>query len=288
VKTATVVLPAGKLAALSADPDVESISLDRPLRASLDYTPETVSRHIAEQYGFDGRGIGVAIVDSGIRTSKDFNNPVTGKSRIVYQESFVPCPNSTTSSPSVTKPVETMTSLETSDSTTSSQSSSCSSQKSPNDLFGHGTHVAGIIGGAGQNSTGASYTYRIRGIVPRVNIVNLRALDENGRGHDHTVNAAINRAIQLKKTYNIRVLNLSLGRPVSESYLTDPLAQAVKAAWDAGIVVVCAAGNRGRDNSAGTQGYGTISTPGNGPWVITLGAMKTQNNATRADDTMAS
>lgn len=298
VKTATVVLPARGLAALSKDPDVESISLDRPLRASLDYTPETVSSHIAEQYGFDGRGIAVAIIDSGIRNSKDFNDPVTGKSRIVYNESFVPCPDAITSAPSVSQPVETMTSVSTSTTdssgttsstttTSSSSSSSCSSQKSAVDAFGHGTHVAGIIGGAGQNSSGPGYTHRIRGIAPRANIVNLRALDEQGRGYDQSVIAAINRAIELKNIYNIRVMNLSLGRPVSESYLTDPLAQAVKAAWDAGIVVVCAAGNRGRDNSMGTQGYGTISTPGNSPWVITVGAMKTQNNPTRADDTMA-
>ncbi len=52
----------------------------------------------------------------------------------------------------------------------------------------------------------------------------------------------LNRAIELKDTYNIRVVNLSLGRPVYESYQDDPLCQAVEAAWKAGIVVVAAAG----------------------------------------------
>ena len=44
-------------------------------------------------------------------------------------------------------------------------------------------------------------------------LINLRVLDANGSGQDSTVIAAIQRAIQLKSTYNIRVINLSLGRP---------------------------------------------------------------------------
>ena len=59
-----------------------------------------------------------------------------------------------------------------------------------------------------------------------------------------------------------------------ESYTTDPLCQAVERAWQAGIVVVVAAGNNGRDNSQNTNGYGTIASPGNDPYVITVGAMK--------------
>ena len=46
----------------------------------------------------------------------------------------------------------------------------------------------------------------------------------------------------------------------------------MESAWKAGIVVVVAAGNNGRDNSQGTQGYGTITSPGNDPDVITVGA----------------
>jgi len=88
--------------------------------------------------------------------------------------------------------------------------------------------------------------------------------------------SAIQEAIQLKSMYNIRVINLSLslGRPVFESYKLDPLCQAVEAAWKTGIVVVVAAGNSGRDNSQGTNGYATITSPGNDPYVITVGAMK--------------
>lgn len=99
---------------------------------------------------------------------------------------------------------------------------------------------------------------------------------------------AIDAAIALKNLYNIRVINLSLGRPVYESYTQDPLCHAVESAWKAGIVVVVAAGNDGRDNTFGEQGYGTINAPGNDPYVITVGAMKTEGTYTRADDLIAS
>ena len=81
---------------------------------------------------------------------------------------------------------------------------------------------------------------------------------------------------------------MSLGRPVHESYLVDPLCKAVEKAWQAGIVVVVAAGNEGRNNSVGNQGYATITSTGNDPYVITVGAMKTMATANRGDDLIAS
>ena len=107
-------------------------------------------------------------------------------------------------------------------------------------------------------------------------------------GTDSQVIAAIQRAIQLKTQYNIRVINLSLGRAVFESYTVDPLDQAVEQAWAAGIVVVVAAGNNGRDNSMGTNGFATIGSPANDPAVITVGATRTFNTPTRNDDAIAS
>jgi serine protease AprX len=73
---------------------------------------------------------------------------------------------------------------------------------------------------------------------------------------------------------------------VYESYKHDPLCQAVERAWKAGIVVVVAAGNDGR--YLPTNGYGTINSPGNDPYVITVGAMKTMDTLSRADDQIAS
>ena len=150
---------------------------------------------------------------------------------------------------------------------------------SAGDWYGHGTHVAGAI-----VNSGTSYG----GLASGVKIISLKVLDDRGVGQDSWVIAAITHAISLKATYNIRVLNLSVGRPVMESYKTDPLCQAVEQAWKAGIVVVVAAGNNGRDNSQNTNGYGTITSPGNDPYVITVGAMKTNGTTSRTDDTIAS
>ncbi|MBY0507345.1 MAG: S8 family peptidase [Bryobacteraceae bacterium] len=155
------------------------------------------------------------------------------------------------------------------------------------DAYGHGTHVAGIIAGNGAMSTGTGNTSTIAGIAPRVNIVNLKVLNDTGIGSDTSVIAGINRAIELRTRFNIRIINLSLGRPVFESFRRDPLCRAVEAAWRAGIVVVVAAGNNGRDNTFGTNGYGTIGVPGNSPFVITVGAMKTQGTISRGDDEIA-
>src|SRR5260370_16196259 len=79
-------------------------------------------------------------------------------------------------------------------------------------------------------------------------------------------------------------MNLSLGRGVYESASLDPLCQAVEQAWKAGIVVVVAAGNHGRLNTYGNNGYGTITAPGNDPYVITVGAMNTIGTPDRPDD----
>lgn len=156
------------------------------------------------------------------------------------------------------------------------------------DLYGHGTHVAGIIAGNGAASTGPAYSYTFHGIAPGVNLINLRALDQNGSGSDSQVIAAIETAIQLKDTYNIRVISLSVGRGVFESYTLDPLCQAVEQAWASGIVVVVSAGNNGRNDSIDPNGYGTVTSPGNDPYIITVGAMNTLGTPDRTDDVPAS
>ncbi len=152
------------------------------------------------------------------------------------------------------------------------------------DQCGHGTHVAGIIAGDGAASADPQKCYRhFYGIAPKAGLVDVRVLDKNGQTDVSTVIAGIQWVTAHKNAYGIRVLNLSLGHPVGESYTTDPLCQAVESAWKDGIVVVCAAGNNGRLNEVNTAGldnegwgtaYGSINSPGNDPSVITVGAMK--------------
>lgn len=83
----------------------------------------------------------------------------------------------------------------------------------------------------------------------------------------------------MKTTYNIRIINLSLGRRILESYTKHPLCQAVDRAW--------AAGNRGRDNSLDTNGYRTTGSPANEPYVTTVGPTRNTETATPTDDLVA-
>jgi len=116
--------------------------------------------------------------------------------------------------------------------------------------------------------------------------VSLKALDQNGRGVISNVIAALDWTVTNKALYNLRVINLSVGAAVTESYKTDPLTLAAKRAVDAGIVVVTAAGNLGK-NSLGQTQYGAIGAPGNAPWVITVGAYSHEGTVWRSDDVMA-
>jgi serine protease AprX len=130
----------------------------------------------------------------------------------------------------------------------------------PRDPNGHGTHVAGIIANTEKGSDG-----HWNGVAPGVKLVGVRVLDENGAGTYDQVIRGIQWVIDHKDQYGIRVMNLSLVSPVQSPYWADPLNQAVMKAWQAGIVVVVAAGNGG-------PGALSIGVPGNNPYVVTVGA----------------
>ncbi len=89
-----------------------------------------------------------------------------------------------------------------------------------------------------------------------------------------------------RDTLDIGVVNLSVATGVYESYNLDPLTLAAQHAVKAGIVVVAAAGNNGRDQQ-GRVHYGGITAPGNAPWVITAGASSHMGSTARGDDTIA-
>lgn len=243
-------LDGNAIQSLSNQSNVVYISRDRSLSLMADTPGPSVNAPAAWNANYTGAGIGVALIDSGVNPHTDlFSTGWFPSSRVVYNKSFL-------------------------------------SISSASDQYGHGTHIAGLIAGNGTSSTGWQYSRTFKGIAPGAKIVNLRVLDSNGAGTDSAVINAIQTAISLKSTYNIRVINLSLGRGVYESYKLDPLCRAVEQAWKAGIVVVVAAGNDGR--FLPTDGYGTITSPGNDPYAITVGAMKTMDTPSRADDLIAS
>ncbi|MEZ4862051.1 MAG: S8 family serine peptidase [Caldilineaceae bacterium] len=186
-----------------------------------------------------GAGIGVAVVDSGINNHPDLKIAGSNTSRIVSAVDF-------------------------------------SHSGNTNDSYGHGTHVAGIIGGNGATSNGVRV-----GVAPQVNLINVKVSNANGVSYISDVIQSLYWVYQNKSAYNIRVVNLSMNSVVPESYHFSPLSVAVELLWFNGIVVVVAAGNNGTGN-----GPVTLYPPANDPFVITVGATDQVGTATISDDTV--
>jgi serine protease AprX len=239
------IVPNVALALLAENPAIERISLDRIAVGANERTGATVgAAKIRQQLGLDGSGIGIAVVDSGVAYHDDLAD-ASGPQRIDRFVDFV------------------------------------GGQSVPYDDYGHGTHVAGIIAGNGNDSDG-----KRTGIAPAARLIVLKALDGSGVGRISDVIAAIEYAIANRDALNIRVINLSIAAGVYESYDDDPLTVAALDAVRAGIVVVAAAGNNGISPEGYTR-YGGITAPGNAPWVLTVGGSSHMGSANRADDVMA-
>jgi subtilisin family serine protease len=246
-------LPNGLIKQLAARPETFRIHDDRPTQAHNYRTSVTVGATVVRSLlGYKGDGVGIAVIDSGVAAWHD------DLTRGGVSQLF-PYGNQR-----VAKFVDFV-----------------NGRTLPYDDNGHGTHVSGIIGGNGYDSFGEK-----AGIAPNANIVSLKVLDGNGQGSISNVIAALNWVATNYQAYNIRVVNLSVGAPIRESYWTDPLTLACKRVEELGITVVTAAGNRG-NNAAGQLMYGGITAPGNAPWVLTVGASSTQGTLTRSDDVMA-
>jgi serine protease AprX len=187
-----------------------------------------------------GQGVTVAVVDSGIAEEEDFKD-AKGTSRILTHVSFV------------------------------------SDSKLPDDFYGHGTHVAGLIAGNGNISN-----QQYMGIAPQANLVDVKVLDDKGQGFTSDVVAGLEWVYNNAEQYNIRVVNLSLNSSVAESYRTSALSAALELLWFKGITVVVAAGNNGSSQP------GILYPPANDPYLIAVGASDDKDTASIGDDTLAS
>ena len=246
-----------EIARLAADAHTGHISPDLPVRtfdagAYVDYAMQATGADFALANGhLNGQNVTVAVVDTGIY----LHNDLSPASRVAGWVDLV------------------------------------NNQPLPYDDNGHGTHVAGLVAGNGAVSAQYGYNAFMGRLAPQANLVGVKVLDASGGGSVSTVIAGIDWCVAHKNNANIRILNLSIGHPVGESYKTDPLCQACERAWKAGITVVCAAGNYGRsvpsDQYSAPQ-LGSITSPGNDPYVITVGAMNTRGTIERADDIVCS
>lgn len=143
------------------------------------------------------------------------------------------------------------------------------------DRYGHGTHMAGIIAGDGALSGG-----RWSGVAPDVDLVSVKVAGWDGATDVSAVLAGLQWIASHKTSHDIRVLNLSFTTDSKSSYSHDPLNFAVERLWQAGIVVIVAAGNRG-------SGDKTIGKPGDDPYVLTVGAADLRDTSDRSDDVVA-
>ncbi|MDQ1424057.1 MAG: serine protease AprX [Acidimicrobiaceae bacterium] len=146
------------------------------------------------------------------------------------------------------------------------------------DHVGHGTHMAGIIAGSDPNHS-VGDVEGFNGIAPAAFIVSVKVADSHGRTDAARVIAAIDWVTQTHDALGVRVVNLSLGTTPLADYRDDPIAAAVERAWDAGLVVVTAAGNHGDDY---------VDSPAYDPHVIAVGATDTRGTVWSGDDTPAS
>jgi len=135
--------------------------------------------------------------------------------------------------------------------------------------------VAGLIAGDGTRS-GGLYT----GVAPNANIIDVRVIDATGSSNVSIILRGLQWVLANRTTYNIKVVNMSLGATPSGSYKSDLMATAAEILNFAGVNVVVSAGNTG-------PLAGTITTPATDPYVITVGALDDNATPLLADDLMA-
>jgi serine protease AprX len=245
-------VPGHTIHALGFHPAVRYVSLDAPMRqtATIESTklaalyPATVKAPIAWLLGKTGKGIGVAVVDTGINENlRDFNHSTKDETRLLTRQAFT------------------------------------SYNISRLDRYGHGTVIAGIIGGNSCNRTEAALKCRYIGIAPESSLIDVTVAGDDGVSYISDVITGIEWVIKERTTYNIRVMNLSLVSSVAESYRTSILAAAVERAWFSGILVVVSAGNSGQNTM--------LYPPANDPFVITVGASDMMGTVLPTDDRLA-
>ncbi len=198
------------------------------------YTPDTdfprlIGADQLHAQGIDGSGVTVAVVDTGYWSHPGLDDNASGQARVLAQYDAI--------------------------------ADQMDAVGADTDSSGHGTHVTSLMLSSAQAAGG-----KYNGVAPGADLVSIKAFAANGAGTYLDVIRGIDFVVANQAAYGIRVVNLSFSAEPLSWYWDDPLAQAVMAAWQAGIVVVASAGNGGPLPMS-------IGVPGNVPYVITPGAM---------------
>ncbi len=200
------------------------LSPNRPVTTHLNNLTDIMGDgNTAHGLSLTGRDINVALLDTGTYPHPDLIRPVN---RILYFKDFI------------------------------NHRDRCY------DDNGHGTFIAGIIGGNGFMSKD-KYT----GIAPGAGLISLKVLNESGNGWTSTVLAAMQWVYDNYEKFKISLACLPFGCVNTLSADTEPLSRAAQKLWELGIIVCTSAGNNGPDLS-------WVSSPGINPNIITIGALQ--------------
>lgn len=247
-------MTAGAAGRLARSGLVHAVSLNAPIQEStlVDFSPQKMDTvfnqdvQATNMWNFStGNGVGVAVLDTGIDGNlPDFRNSQSGTSSRVIASVAVD-PGATTMA----------------------------------DMYGHGTHVAGLIGGNGGYRDPSDPNYGVyAGTAPDANLIEVKISDDQGNSTTLDAIYGLQFIVDHQAQYNIRVVNMSFRSRSEQSYTTDPLDAAAEQAWFHGIVVVAAAGN------LGTAADAVSYAPGNDPYVITVGAADDQGSKGPGND----
>lgn len=246
INTMRAEIPANKVDALSEVASITWASWNAPINSQAvpdasnvrSEAPFVIGADYAWSLGYDGTGVTVAVVDSGFTNAKAAEQDMKG--RIVAGRDVI----------KNASPVQ--------------------------DHFGHGTHVAGIIGGSGASASG-----RYPGIAPGAKAVIVKASTNSGQTTEADLIKALQWVFDNRERYGIRVVNLSVSSSVEQGYRTSPLNAAVQRLWFAGVTVVASAGNHG-------PGTAVNLPPSNDPFVIVVGAIDDKGTRAHSDDALTS
>lgn len=206
------------------------------------YFATVAGADLLHEAGITGRGVGVAIIDSGLWDTPALTQDPQGNHRIAAHF------NARTNS--------TDTALL--------------------DEGGHGSHMASIIANSSPVTRAGGRGFK--GMAPGATLIPITTFSPLGDADFMDIIRGIQWAVDNKERFNIRVLNMSLSATPRFVYWDEPLNQAVLKAWQAGITVVAAMGNDGPD-------WGSVGSPANNPYVISVGAITDSwTPTTRHDD----
>jgi len=196
------------------------------------YFPSVIGADALHLHGVTGKGITVAILDSGLWETDVLAKNTSGKPRVLARYDAI----------------------------------EDSSGDQAFDETGHGTHMASVIAHSGPVTKNGRATGTFKGVAPDANLVVVKAFNVEGQGDLLDIVRALQFVVDQREALDIRVLNLSFSARPRWHYWLDPINQAIMKVWASGITVVAAAGNEGPEAM-------TLGSPGNLPYLITVGAV---------------